>query len=38
MKRHKLSRKSSRKVFKKGSKKTKAVNISATPMRGGFRL
>ncbi len=38
MKRHKLSRRKSRKVFKKGVKKTKAVNIAPTPMRGGFRM
>lgn len=38
MKRHKLSKKHSKKIFKKGAKKTKSVNIAPTPMRGGFRL
>ena len=38
MKRHKLSKRSSKKIFKKGARKTKAVNIAPTPMRGGFRM
>lgn len=36
--RKKLSRKKSRKIFRKGANKVKAINISARPMRGGFRI
>lgn len=38
MKRSKLSRRRSKKIFRKGAKKVKSVNIAPTPMRGGFRL
>lgn len=38
MKRRKMSRKMSRKVFKAGAVNVKAKNLAATPMRGGFRL
>lgn len=37
-KRHKLSKKSSRKVFRKGAVRTKKINTRAVPMRGGFRM
>lgn len=36
--RRKLSRKKSRKIFRKGANKVKAINIRARPMRGGFRI
>lgn len=36
--RRKMSRRTSRKVFKKGAVRTKSVNLRATPMRGGFRI
>lgn len=38
MKRHKMSKKTSKKVFKKGAVRTKSLNLRATPMRGGFRI
>lgn len=38
MSRHKLSRKKSKKMFRKGANKVKAINIKARPMRGGFRI
>lgn len=38
MSRHKLSRKKSKKMFRKGANKIKAINITARPMRGGFRI
>lgn len=38
MKRHKISKKLSRKIFKKGVNKTKKVNVMPRPMRGGFRI
>lgn len=38
MKRHRISRRKSKKIFKKGAKKVKSINIRATPMRGGFRI
>ena len=37
-KRHKMSKRASRKVFRKGALRTKRVNLRATPMRGGFRI
>lgn len=37
-KRHKMSKRQSKKVFKKGSVRTKSINLRATPMRGGFRI
>lgn len=38
MRRKKLSRRKSRKMFRKGANKVKAINIKARPMRGGFRI
>lgn len=38
MKRHKISKRLSRKIFKKGRDKTKLVNVAPKPMRGGFRI
>lgn len=36
--RKRLSRRKSRKIFRKGANKIKAINIRARPMRGGFRI
>lgn len=36
--RKKLSRRKSRRIFRKGANKVKAINIRARPMRGGFRI
>lgn len=36
--RHKLSRKASKRIFRKGVSRTKVLNTRATPMRGGFRI
>nr|DAW86777.1 MAG TPA: hypothetical protein [Microviridae sp.] len=36
--RHKLSRKVSKRIFRKGASRTKTLNTRATPMRGGFRI
>lgn len=36
--RHKLSRKASKRIFRKGASRTKTLNTRATPMRGGFRI
>ena len=36
--RRKLSRRKSRRMFRKGANKVKAINIKARPMRGGFRI
>lgn len=38
MKRRKLSRKKSKKIFTKGAVKIKKRNLRARPMRGGFRI
>jgi hypothetical protein len=38
MKRRKLSRKKSKKIFTKGAVKIKKKNLRARPMRGGFRI
>ena len=38
MRRKKLSRRKSRRMFRKGANKVKAINIRARPMRGGFRI
>lgn len=38
MRRRKLSRRKSRRMFRKGANKVKAINIRARPMRGGFRI
>lgn len=37
-KRRKLKKNQSKKIFSKGASKTKALNLRATPMRGGFRI
>jgi len=37
-KRRKMSKKSSRRVFRKGALNIKTRNLKATPMRGGFRI
>lgn len=36
--RRRMSRRTSKKVFRKGAVRTKSVNLRATPMRGGFRI
>lgn len=36
--RRKMSRRTSKKVFRKGAVRTKSVNLRAAPMRGGFRI
>lgn len=38
MRRHKLSRKHSRKMFTKHAKKLNTRNVHHTPMRGGIRF
>ncbi len=38
MKRRKLSRRKSKKIFTKGAVKIKKKNLRARPMRGGFRI
>jgi hypothetical protein len=38
VKRRKLSRKKSRKIFLKGAVNVKKRNLRAKPMRGGFRI
>ena len=38
MRRKKLSRRKSRKIFRKGASMVKSINIKARPMRGGFRI
>ena len=38
MKRRKLSRKKSRKIFTKGAVNVKKRSLRARPMRGGFRI
>lgn len=38
MRRKKLSRRNSKRIFRKGANKVKAINIKARPMRGGFRI
>lgn len=38
MKRRKLSRRKSKKIFTKGAVKVKKRNLRARPMRGGFRI
>lgn len=37
-KRHKMTKRQSKKVFRKGAVKTKSINLRAHPMRGGFRI
>lgn len=36
--RRKMSRRTSKKIFRKGAVRTKSINLRATPMRGGFRI
>ena len=38
MKRRKISKKASKKIFRKGANQVKAINNAPPPMRGGFRL
>lgn len=38
MRRKKLSKRGSRKLFTATADKTKAINLRAVPMRGGFRI
>lgn len=38
MKRHRISKRKSKAIFRKGVNKTKKVNIMPRPMRGGFRI
>lgn len=38
MKRRKLSRRKSKKIFTNGAVKIKKKNLRARPMRGGFRI
>ncbi|WNK14853.1 MAG: hypothetical protein [Microvirus sp.] len=38
MKRFKMSKKSSKRVFRKGAMNIKKKNFRAVPMRGGFRI
>lgn len=38
MRRKKLSRRKSERMFRKGANKVKSINIKARPMRGGFRI
>lgn len=37
-KRTKLSRRGSKRIFKKTVGRTKKINLNTSPMRGGFRL
>lgn len=37
-KRKKISRRKSRKIFKKGANNVQSLNLRAVPMRGGFRI
>lgn len=37
-KRHKVSRKKSKRMFSKGAGRTHARNVRSSPMRGGIRL
>ncbi len=36
--RRKLSKKKSKKIFKKGANRIHSINLRAVPMRGGFRI
>lgn len=38
MKRQKMSKQKSKKVFRKGASKVQSLNMRARPMRGGFRI
>lgn len=37
-KRHKMSKKASKRLFRRTANKTNGKNLQAVPMRGGFRL
>lgn len=36
--RHKISRKTSKRIFRKTADKVQSLNLRAVPMRGGFRI
>lgn len=38
MKRHKMSRRHSKKLFRRTASRTHKKNLRAVPMRGGFRI
>lgn len=38
MKRHKINRRASKRIFKRSAAKTHIKNLRATPMRGGYRI
>lgn len=38
MRRHRMSRRHSRKVFSRTAGATQSLNLRAAPMRGGFRI
>lgn len=38
MARHKISRGTSKRIFRRGAMNVKSINLRAVPMRGGFRL
>lgn len=38
MKRRKINQRKAKKMFSKTANRTKAKNLRATPMRGGFRI
>ena len=38
MKRRKIRQRKAKKLFSKTANKTRAMNLRATPMRGGFRI
>lgn len=38
MRRHRISKKKSKKLFRKTASKTNRKNVQARPMRGGWRL
>lgn len=37
-KRHKMTKRQSKKVFRKGAVRTRSINNRSKPMRGGFRI
>lgn len=38
MKRRKISKKASKRIFRRTADKTKKINVQPIPMRGGFRI
>lgn len=38
MKRKKVSKKASKRIFRRTADKTKKINVQPIPMRGGFRI